>query len=94
MYQGVERRATERHQTLRSGVIVLQRDYLRCKIWDFSPAGVGLFVFDFDKVPPAFDLIFSDPPAEFDPTFERSAHRFVSIWRQFNRIGARYKTGV
>jgi hypothetical protein len=94
MYRGVERRATERHLALKSGVIVLEQEYLRCMMWDFSPAGVGLFVLDFHKVPPVFDLIIGDLTAEFDPNFERAARRCVSEWREFNRIGASYKTAA
>jgi hypothetical protein len=86
MYQGVERRRTPRHHTLKPGLIALERESLRCMIWDFSPAGVGLFALDFDKVPPAFDLIFDDLPAEFD-----LPRHCISVWRELNRIGARYK---
>jgi hypothetical protein len=91
MYQGVERRVTRRHHTLKPGLIALERNSLQCMIWDFSPAGVVLFMLDFDKVPRAFDLIFDDLPAEFGLTFDHAPRHCVSVWREFNRIGARYK---
>jgi hypothetical protein len=84
MYQGVERRITPRHRTLKSGVIVLKQDsHVECRIWDFSPAGVGLFLLAFEKL-----------PAEFEVTFDYATRHCVSVWREFNRIGARYKSGV
>jgi hypothetical protein len=92
MYRGVERRAIRRHRTLKSGVIVLERDSIRCKLWDFSPVGVGLFVFDFDKAPPSFDLIIDDLPAELDLNFD--FRHCISVWRKYNRIGVRYTAAV
>jgi hypothetical protein len=82
MYPGAERRISPRHRSLKSGVIALKQDSLiECRIWDFSPAGVGLFT------PEANNL-----PAEFDLTFDYGTRYCVTVWRRPNRAGVRYKS--
>ena len=71
-----------RHRSLKAGVIALEQDSLvDCRIWDFSPAGVGLFVTAAVKLPPEFDL-----------TFDHATRHCVTVWREFNRIGLKYKS--
>jgi hypothetical protein len=83
MYQGVERRMTPRHQQPRAGVILIERDALvECTVRDFSPAGAGLVL------PDAINL-----PREFDLTFDRATRHCVIVWRQFDRMGLRFKSG-
>ena len=82
MYTGVERRFTPRHRSLKTGVIALdQGPLIACRILDFSPAGVGLFLPDADNL-----------PAEFDLTFDYATRHCVIVWRQFDRMGLKYKS--
>jgi hypothetical protein len=82
MYQGSERRISPRHRSLKSGVIALGDDSrVECRIWDFSPAGAGLFVTTEVTL-----------PAEFDLSFDYATRHCVTVWREFNRVGLRYKS--
>jgi hypothetical protein len=81
MYQGVERRMSPRHRSLKAGVIALERDSLECRIWDFSPAGVGLFVTTADRLPPEFEVI-----------FDYATRHCVTVWQQLGRVGLKYKS--
>jgi hypothetical protein len=82
MYQGVERRMNPRHQSPKTGVILLEQDSLiKCEVKDFSPAGVGLLLFD------AVDL-----PAEFDLTFDSATRRCVTVWRRTDRMGVKFRS--
>jgi hypothetical protein len=82
MHVGFERRITPRHRSLKTGVIVLQQDSLvECRICDFSPAGVGLFV-------PAGGNV----PAEFEPIFDYATRQCITVWRALNRIGLKYRS--
>ena len=82
MYQGVERRFTPRHRTLKSAVIVLKQDSrVECRIWDFSPAGAGLFVTTADRL-----------PAEFDVIFDYATRHCFIVWQQLGRVGLKYKS--
>jgi hypothetical protein len=84
MYQNVEGRFTPRHRSLKAGVIALEPGTLvECKIWDFSLAGVGLFLTDADNL-----------PAEFDLTFDYATRHCVAVWRQHSRMGLKYRSGV
>jgi hypothetical protein len=81
-YRGVERRMTARRPGPLAGVILLDQDSLiGCTIRDFSPAGVGLAVPDTISV-----------PAEFDLTFNHATHHCVTVWRQSERMGLRFKS--
>jgi hypothetical protein len=82
MHSGFERRITPRHRSLKTGVIALsQGSSVQCRIWDFSPAGVGLILLDADNV-----------PAEFDLSFDYATRHCVTVWRAFNRIGLKYRS--
>jgi hypothetical protein len=82
MYQGVERRMTPRHQLPRAGVILLEGDVtVECTVRDFSPAGAGLVL------PDAISL-----PKEFDLSFDGATRHCVTVWRQSDRIGLRFKS--
>ena len=82
MYRGVEHRLTARHLGPLAGVIMLDQDSLvGCTVGDFSPAGAGLLL------PIAIVL-----PAEFELTFSRSHHCCITVWRQPERIGLKFKT--
>jgi hypothetical protein len=82
MHSGIERRITPRHRSLKTGVIALkQGSSVQCRIWDFSPAGVGLILLDADNV-----------PAEFDLSFDYATRHCVTVWRAFNRIGLKYRS--
>jgi hypothetical protein len=84
MHVGFERRITPRHRSLKTGVILRQQDTLvECKIWDFSPAGVGLFV------PAGGNL-----PAEFELIFDYATRHCITVWRAFNRIGLKYRSST
>jgi hypothetical protein len=74
--------ASVHDRSLKAGVITFEQDSLvACRIWDFSSAGVGLFVTT------AVEL-----PAEFDLIFDCATRHCVTVWREFNRIGLRYKS--
>jgi hypothetical protein len=82
MYPGAERRMTPRHRSLKAGMIAFEQDFLvKCRIWDLSPSGVGLFVTTAVELPPEFDL-----------TFDYATRHCVTVWREFNRIGLKYKS--
>jgi hypothetical protein len=81
-YRGVERRMTRRHLGPLAGVIMLEQDSLvGCTVRDFSPAGVGLWV------PIAIVL-----PIEFDLTFNHAAQHCITVWRQPERTGLKFKS--
>jgi hypothetical protein len=82
MYTGVERRITPRHRSLKTGVIALdQGPLVACRMLDFSPAGVGLLLTNDDNL-----------PAEFDLSFDYATRHCVTVWRQLNRMGLKYKS--
>jgi PilZ domain-containing protein len=82
MYRGFERRMTPRHQSPRAGVILLERDpIVECTVRDFSAAGAGLLL------PDAVTL-----PNEFDLTFDHATRHCVTVWRQFDRMGLKFKS--
>jgi hypothetical protein len=82
MYQGSERRVSPRHRSLKLGVVELDDDFrIECRIWDFSPAGAGLFV--------TTDVTL---PAEFDLSFDYATRHCVTVWREFNRVGLKYRS--
>jgi hypothetical protein len=81
MYRGIERRMSPRHRSLKAGVIALERDSLECRIWDFSPAGAGLFVTTADRL-----------PAEFDVIFDYATRHCFIVWQQLGRVGLKYKS--
>jgi hypothetical protein len=82
MYRGVEQRTSPRYRSLKAGVITFEQDSLfACRIWDFSSAGFGLFVTTAVELPPEFDLI-----------FDYATRHCVTVWREFNRIGLKYKS--
>jgi hypothetical protein len=81
MYR-VERRLVPRHQGPRAGVILLEQDALiECTVRDFSSAGVGLLLPDVVHL-----------PAEFDVTFSRANHHCITVWRQLDRMGLKFKS--
>jgi hypothetical protein len=81
-YRGVERRMTVRHLGPLAGVILLDQDSLvGCTVRDFSPAGVGLLL------PVAIIL-----PAEFDLTFNHATQHCITVWRQPERMGLKFKS--
>jgi hypothetical protein len=80
-YQVVEQRMTPRHQSPKAGVILLERAFrAECMVRDVSPTGVGLLV------PDAIIL-----PDEFYLTFDYVVRRCVTVWRQLDRMGGRFK---
>jgi hypothetical protein len=83
MYLGAERRGKPRDRVTSEGIIWHDDPYsmIICTVRDVSPAGAGLVLPD----------SVSRLPREFDLTFDRVTHQCVVVWRQFNRIGARYK---
>jgi hypothetical protein len=82
MYQGVERRFTSRHRSLKTGVIALDQGPSSHAGYGTSRLpGVGLFLPDDDNL-----------PAEFDLTFDYATRHCVTVWRQLNRIGLKYKS--
>jgi hypothetical protein len=82
MYQGVERRTTSRNQSPRAGVIFLEPDSLiECTVRDFSFAGAGLLL------PVAIIL-----PPEFELAFNHSSNHCVTVWREPDRMGLKFKT--
>jgi hypothetical protein len=61
---------------------MLEQDSLvGCTVRDFSPAGVGLLV------PIAIVL-----PIEFDLTFNHAAQHCITVWRQPERTGLKFKS--
>jgi hypothetical protein len=81
-YQGVERRTTPRHLAHAVGVIMLEPDALvECAVRDFSPAGAGL------SLPHTVFL-----PAEFELTFNHAARHCVTVWRDTERLGLKFKS--
>jgi hypothetical protein len=81
-YRGVERRNTARHLGPLAGVILLDQDSLvECTIRDFSPVGVGLVL------PDTISL-----PAEFDLTFNHATHHCITVWRQPERMGLKFRS--
>ena len=81
-YQVVERRMTPRHQSPKAGVILLERAFrVECMVRDFSPAGIGLLVPDTIILPDNFYL-----------TFDYAVRRCVTVWRQLDRMGAKFKS--
>jgi hypothetical protein len=82
MYRGVERRLAPRRQGPKVGVILLEQDALiECTVRDFSPAGVGLLLPDVVHL-----------PTEFDLTFSRANHHCITVWRQLDRMGLKFKS--
>jgi hypothetical protein len=81
-YRGVERRMTPRHQSPKTGVILLDQAFrVECMVRDFSPAGVG--------------LLLSDPrdlPDDFYLTFDHAVRRCSIVWRRSDRIGVKFKS--
>jgi hypothetical protein len=81
-YHGVERRMTARHLGPLAGVILLDQDSLvECTVRDFSPAGVGLVL------PDTISL-----PAEFDLTFNHATYHCITVWRQPERMGLKFRS--
>jgi PilZ domain-containing protein len=81
-YLGVERRMTPRHQTPKTGVILLERAFrVECMVRDFSPAGAGLLLPDPGNLPDDFYL-----------TFDHAVRRCSTVWRQPDRIGVKFKS--
>ena len=81
-YRDVERRMNPRHQGSLAGLISLGRDFLvECTVRNFSPAGVGLLL---------PDSVFL--PAEFDLTFDHATHHCITVWRQPERMGLKFKS--
>jgi hypothetical protein len=82
MYRGVERRLAQRRRGPKVGVILLEQDALiECTVRDFSPAGAGLLLPDVVQL-----------PAEFDLTFSRAHHHCITVWRQLDRMGLKFKS--
>jgi hypothetical protein len=81
-YRCVERRMTPRRQDLKAGVILLERHSpVGCVVQDLSPTGVGLLL-------PNAGIL----PAEFDLTFDHAARRCITVWRQHDRVGLKFKS--
>jgi|ERR1700722_11475818 hypothetical protein len=81
-YQGVERRMTPRHQTPKTGVILLDQAFrVECMVRDFSRAGAGLLLPDLRDVPDEFYL-----------TFDHAVRRCSAAWQQSDRIGVKFKS--
>jgi hypothetical protein len=81
-YRVVERRMTPRHQSPKAGVILLKRAFrVECMVRDFSPAGVGL------SVPDTIIL-----PYDFYLTFDYVVRRCITVWRQLDQMGAKFKS--
>jgi hypothetical protein len=82
MYRGIERRMTPRHLGPKTGVILLERESMvESTVRDFSPAGAGLLLSDAVTLPPEFNL-----------TFDRATRHCVTMWRQVDRIGVKFKS--
>jgi hypothetical protein len=81
-YRVVERRMSPRHQSPKAGVILLERAFrVECMVRDFSPAGIGLLVPDTIILPDDFYL-----------TFDYAVRRCVTVWRQLDQMGAKFKS--
>jgi hypothetical protein len=81
-YRIVERRMTPRHQSPKAGVMLLERAFrVECMVRNFSPAGVGLLVPDTIILPNNFYLIVNC-----------IVRRCITVWRQFDRMGAKFKS--
>jgi PilZ domain len=81
-YRGVERRMTPRHQTPKTGVILLEHAFrVECMVRDFSPGGAGLLLPDPRYLPDDFYL-----------TFDHAVRRCSTVWRQPDRIGVKFKS--
>jgi hypothetical protein len=82
-YHGVERRMSSRHLARpAAGVILLESDALvECAVRDFSPVGLGL------SLPEAVFL-----PAEFDLAFNHTNQHCITVWRQTERMGVKFKS--
>jgi hypothetical protein len=81
-YQGAERRMTPRHQTPKTGVILLEQAFrVECMVRDFSPAGAGLLLPDPHNLPDDFYL-----------TFDQAVRRCSTVWRRADRIGVKFKS--
>jgi hypothetical protein len=81
-YRGAERRMTPRHLGPLAGVILLaQESLVGCTVRDFSPAGVGL-------LPPIAIIL----PPEFDLTFNHATQHCITVWRQPERMGLKFKS--
>jgi hypothetical protein len=82
MYRGPERRLTPRHLGPKPALILLgqaARDALfECTVRDFSPAGAG--------------LLMHDAPGAFDLRFDHVTHHCIAVWRQFDRIGLKFRS--
>jgi hypothetical protein len=82
MYRGVERRMNPRHQSPRTGVILLGQDsLLECTVRDFSPAGAELML--------PVGVI---PPRAFELTFDHATRHCVTVWRRLDRMGFKFKS--
>jgi hypothetical protein len=53
-----------------------------CTVRDVSPAGAGLLL----------PLRVSPLPTEFELTFEHAARHCITVWRQFDRMGLKFKS--
>jgi hypothetical protein len=81
-YRGLERRMTPRHQTPKTGVILLEQAFrVECMVRDLSPAGAGLLLPDPRNLPNDFYL-----------TFDHAVRRCNIVWRQPDRIGVKFKS--
>jgi hypothetical protein len=82
MYRGIERRLAPRRQGPKAGVLLLEQDALiECTVRDFSPAGVGLLLADVLHL-----------PSEFDVAFSHANHHCITVWRQLDRMGLKFKS--
>jgi hypothetical protein len=81
-YKIAERRKSPRHQSPKAGVILLERAFrVECMVRDVSPAGVGLLV-------PGTIIL----PDDFYLTFDYVVRRCVTVWRQLDRTGTKFKS--
>jgi hypothetical protein len=78
IYPNAERRMNPRQQITTEGVIRLKRYSVVCTVRDFSPVGVGL------ALPDTITL-----PAEFDLTLDDATRHCLTVWRQFDGMGAK-----
>ena len=62
-------------------ILIKRVSIVECTVRDFSPAGAGLVL------PDAIRL-----PKEFDLTFDQATRRCVTVWRQSDRMGLRFKS--
>jgi hypothetical protein len=81
-YRGVERRMTPRRLSPTAGAILLEPESpIECMVRDFSPAGVGLILTDTITLPVEFDLAFDD-----------ATRHCITVWRQGDRMGLKFKS--